>query len=95
MATYKQLKDQIEELQRQAEEARAQEVNGAVNQIKTLMQDYGITISDLDGAGRKKSSKSGQQSNVQFQDESGNTWSGRGRMPAWLKGKDKEQFRVK
>lgn len=29
-----------------------------------------------------------------FRDDVGNTWSGHGRMLGWLKGKDKEAFRV-
>jgi DNA-binding protein H-NS len=94
MTTYKELQDQILELQRKAEETRAKELDGAIQQIKALMQEYGITVDDLDTRAKKKGTKSKQQANVQFQDADGNTWSGRGRMPAWLKGKDKEQFRV-
>lgn len=94
MAKYRELQEKIAELQRAAEEARAQEVDGAIQQIKSLMQEYGINIEDLDKSSRKKAGKSAKASNIQFQDDGGNTWSGRGRMPAWLKGKDKEQFRV-
>jgi DNA-binding protein H-NS len=94
MATYKELQDQIAELERKAQETRANELEQAVQQIKTLMQEYGITLDDLNAFTKKKGTKARKPSNVQFQDANGNTWSGRGRMPAWLKGKDKEKFRI-
>lgn len=94
MATFKELQDQIAKLKQDAEEVRLKEIDGAIAQIKSLMNDYGITVQDIESSGRRKGSKATSLSNVQFKDDSGNTWSGRGRMPAWLKGKDKEKFRV-
>ncbi|MFS0755942.1 H-NS histone family protein [Noviherbaspirillum sp. 1P10PC] len=94
MATFKELQDQIAKLKQDAEEVRSREISGAIAQIKSLMNDYGITIQDIESSGRRKGNKAVSLFNVQFKDESGNTWSGRGRMPAWLKGKDKEKFRV-
>ena len=95
MATYKELQVQIAELQKKAEEARANEINAALAQIKELMQQFGITANDVLGktATQKKSSVK-KIAAVQFQDGD-KTWSGRGREPNWLKGKDKEKFRVK
>ena len=94
MATFKELQDQIAKLKQDAEEVRSREITSAIAQIKSLMNDYGITIQDIEGSGRRKGNKAVSLSNVQFRDDSGNTWSGRGRMPAWLKGKDKEKFRA-
>lgn len=94
MATYQELQDQITALQNKAEETRIQEMDGAIQKIKALMQEYGITSRDLDFAAKKKGKKFRQQADVQFKDADGNTWSGRGRMPGWLKSKDKEKFRV-
>jgi DNA-binding protein H-NS len=94
MVTYKELQDQIAALQSKAEETRAQELDGAIHQIKALMHEYGIAVDDLKTTTKKKEKKPKLKSNVQFQDAHGNTWSGRGRMPDWLKGKDKENFRV-
>jgi DNA-binding protein H-NS len=93
MTSYKDIKAQIAELQRTAEEARNQEIEGAVAQIKALMREYEISVEDLVGKSKKMAGKKAPN-NVQFQDGAGNTWSGRGRMPAWIKGQDKEQFRV-
>jgi DNA-binding protein H-NS len=95
MASYIELQNQIAELQRAAEEARAQEIQGAIEQIKKLMQDYGLSINDIVSSGKKRGGKAKADGVVQFRDNEGNTWSGRGRMPGWLQGKDKEQYRVK
>jgi DNA-binding protein H-NS len=95
MATYKELQDQIAKLQMDAEEARSKEIEGALGQIKALMEEYGLTVEDIGSLSKKKGPKASQKTSVQFKDDAGNTWSGRGRMPAWLKGKDKEQFRVR
>jgi DNA-binding protein H-NS len=94
MATYKELQDQIAALQNTAELTRAQELDGTVQQIKALMAEYGITLEDLSTSAKSKGKKPKQQAKIQFQDANGKTWSGRGRMPAWIKGKDKEKFRV-
>jgi DNA-binding protein H-NS len=94
MAKYRELQEKIAELQHAAEKARTEEIGEALQKIRSLMQEYGLTPADLQKTARKKPGKSEKGSDIQFQDGSGNTWSGRGRMPGWLKGKDKEQFRV-
>jgi DNA-binding protein H-NS len=53
-----------------------------------------LSIDDIVGKGKKRGGKVKAERAVQFQDDEGNTWSGRGRMPGWLQGKDKEQYRV-
>ena len=93
MSSYKELQVQIAELQKKAEEARSQEINAALLQIKELMQQHGITAADITGRGVKKAPKT-KSATVLFRDGD-NTWSGRGRMPGWLVGKDKEKFRAK
>ena len=94
MATFKELQDQIAKLKQDAEEVRSREIENTITKIKSLMNDYGITVQDIESSGRRKGGKTSSLANVQFKDDSGNTWSGRGRMPAWLKGKDKEKFRI-
>ena len=91
MKTLKQLQEQIADLQKQAEEVRAGEMDGAIVEIKKLMAEFDVTIDDL-----KETPKKGRKqatTTVQFRDKEGNTWSGRGRMPSWLKDQDKEQYR--
>jgi DNA-binding protein H-NS len=94
MSTYKELQEQIESLKKDAKEARSKEIKDVIEQIKKLMAEYDLSLEDIQPSSSRKKSKPGI-SNVQFRDEFGNTWSGRGRLPAWLKGKSKEQFRVR
>ena len=93
MPTYKELQDQIQSLQKEAENIRLEEIKNAVAEIRRLMAEYDLSVSDLQDSSKKKKSIPGY-SNVKYRDEAGNTWSGRGRVPAWLKGKNREQFRV-
>ena len=49
MATYVELKEQAENLMRQAEAARKSEIGAAIAEIKAKMAMYGITVEDLGG----------------------------------------------
>ena len=95
MSSYKDLQEQIADLQKKAEQVRAQEMDGGLTQIRDLMRQHGITVEDL--MVKKSASKNtGKRSSSKIQFKDGDkTWSGRGREPGWLKGKDREQFRVK
>jgi DNA-binding protein H-NS len=60
MATYVELKEQAEDLMRQAEAARKAEIGAAIAEIKAKMAMYGITLEDLGGkakAARGRKSK--------------------------------------
>ena len=93
MATYKEIQAKIEDLQKQAAAQRENELGAAIQRIKEMMSEYGITANDLQSGKRGSAAK--KSGTVQFRNaETGDTWSGRGRMPNWLSGKDKEQFRV-
>ena len=56
MSSYKELQEQIAGLQKKAEQARAQEMDGARSQIKALMKQYWISVADLSqkSPGQKK-----------------------------------------
>lgn len=94
MTSYADYVEQIEKLQSLAEAARKDEINGAIKKIRELMQLHGVTISDLSDV-RTKPAKAKGSVAAQFKNpESGETWTGRGRAPRWLDGKDKEAFRI-
>lgn len=96
MATYKDLQSQIEKLQKQAEQAREKEIAAVVAQIRTMMNDYGIQPSDLGISGRRKRKGSGTPAAPKFQNpQTGETWTGRGRAPKWIEGKDRAKFAIK
>lgn len=54
MSTYRELQEQIEQLRLQAEEVRQVELADVIMEIKTKMQEYGITGSDLGLMGKKR-----------------------------------------
>lgn len=101
MPTYQELVTQQAELEKQAaalqdqiEQARKSERAEAVAKIKAMMDDYGVTLAELGGGksgGRaakpvKTSATAGKKVPPKYRDDStGNTWSGRGLQPNWLK----------
>lgn len=94
MTSYAEYVEKIAKLQCLAEAARKDEISGA-QKIKELMQLHGITVEDLATGSRAKPAKARSIVVAQFKNpESGETWTGRGRAPRWLDGKDKEQFRI-
>jgi DNA-binding protein H-NS len=94
-ASYKDLTAQIEKLTKQAEAARAKEVEGVVTQIQAMMSEYGITGADLGIKATRGKRKAAVPSAAKFQDpETGATWTGRGRAPAWIAGKDRSKYQV-
>ncbi|WP_326941981.1 H-NS histone family protein [Actimicrobium sp. GrIS 1.19] len=96
MPTYKELTVQIETLQKQAAQARQTEIADAIADIKGKMKDYGITLADLGLAGAKKSGKAKEPVAAKYRDSvSGSTWSGRGKPPRWIAGKDRAEFLIK
>lgn len=96
MTSYAEYVEQIAKLQSLAEAARKDELSGAIQKIKDLMQQYGITVDDLSSGTRAKPAKIKSTVAAQFKNaETGETWTGRGRAPRWLDGKDKEEFRIK
>lgn len=84
MASYQELMSQIEGLKRQAEDARKQEIAGAIAEIKRIMAEYGIGIDDIAPARGGKTKRAGSGV-VKYRDPvSGKGWSGRGRRPGWV-----------
>lgn len=103
------IQNQIQQLQKQADQIRAEEFDKIVQEILAKMSAYGITIKDLDGGkGRvRKASTSGttgtavtKHAAAKFRGPNGESWSGRGLMPRWLsalvaQGRTKDEFAIK
>ena len=90
MPSYKELQAQIDKLQTQAENARQKEISAVVTQIRGVMADYGLELADL--GFRAKRTK--RKSVAKYQNpETGETWTGRGRPPAWI-GENRETFAI-
>jgi DNA-binding protein H-NS len=95
MASYKELTAQIEKLQKQADQAREKEISSVVTQIRALMAEYGIQPTDI-GISSKRKRKSGTPAAPKYANpQTGDTWTGRGRAPKWIEGKDRSKFAIK
>jgi DNA-binding protein H-NS len=100
MSTYQEYQEQIAKLQALAEQARRDEISKAKKRIRDLMEANGLTAYDLQeqkqkqkrpGAVKKQSSLA-----IKYKDpNSGQTWTGRGRPPRWLDGKNKDEYLIK
>ena len=90
MATLKDLLAQKEAIEQQIEQTKKQERGDAVNKVRALMAEYGLTVADLGsrsgGAKPKKTKSSGNKVAAKYRNAStGESWSGRGLQPRWLK----------
>lgn len=96
MSTYKQIQDQIKQLQQQAEELRKKELGETISQIKSMMAEYGITIADLGVGGKRKGPRAKTTLSPKYRNpETGETWSGRGKAPRWIDPNNKEKYLIK
>lgn len=97
MTSYTELQAEIKKLQQQAEQVRREELAGAIAKIVATMNEYGISVDDLGAAPRSKIvRKSRTPVAAKYRDTTtGQTWSGRGKEPRWLAGKDRNQFLIK
>ena len=96
MSTYQEYAAKIAELQQLAEAARKNEIADAKAKIAEIMEQYGLTLADLAGGTKVKSVKERVAVAAKYRnDATGETWTGRGRSPKWLEGKDKDQFLIK
>lgn len=93
MTSLAELIAQKEELERRIAEVRKEERSKALADIRTLVEAFELNADEIFG---KKSSKASRGSlPAKYRDpETGKTWSGKGRMPQWLDGKNKEDFAV-
>lgn len=91
---------QIGKLQKQASQIKAKEFNKTVLEIRQKMQAFGITVKDLQparklktstvrGAGKKGKAagkkSAGSPVAAKYRGPDGQTWSGRGLTPRWMK----------
>lgn len=93
MKTYQELKTELETLKALAEQVRRDEVAAALEEIRALIVKHQILPSDL-GFTMPAKPKSGPAAARYRDPVSGATWSGRGRAPRWLDGKDREAFAI-
>lgn len=65
-------------IEAQIEKTRQESKAAVIAQIKQIISDHGLKIEDIEG---KKLGKVA----VKYRDAAGNTWTGRGQKPVWLR----------
>lgn len=96
MATYRELLAQRQALDNQIDQARQREVSDAVAKVRSLVEEFGLTQADVFGSGRKARTQAGRKVAPKYRDpESGLTWTGRGRQPKWIQGKNVNEYLIK
>ena len=90
MSTLQDLLAQKAELERKIQETQRSERAAAIEKVRALMAEFVLSVEDLNGkapasSGRKKSGDGTRKAAVKYRDSAGNTWSGRGLQPRWLK----------
>lgn len=88
--SYLELQRQIQALQARAEQTRIKELEAVINDMKEKIALYKIDANDL-GLEIRVEADSEQKKEarpaVKFRDNAGNTWTGKGARPLWLKKK--------
>lgn len=94
------LDKQRAELDKQITDALSHKRDGVISEIKSLMAEYDIKQSDL-GASRPAARRAGAGVKLpaKYRDQNGNSWSGRGVTPIWMRkaleaGASIDDFRV-
>jgi DNA-binding protein H-NS len=87
MASLQDLLDRKAALEKEIEATRRQEKADAISKVRALMSEYGLSAADLSTKGTAKSSGGkGSKVAVKYRNKAtGDTWSGRGLQPKWLK----------
>ncbi|MEO8807723.1 MAG: H-NS histone family protein [Burkholderiaceae bacterium] len=101
MASLQELIAQKEALERQIELAKKQDRSEAIAKVRSLMSEYGLSVSDLSAkSSAKPRSGTGNKVAAKYRNKAtGDSWSGRGLQPKWLKaalaaGRKIEEFAV-
>ncbi len=88
MASLQELLDKKAELERQIEATRRHERADAIAKVKALMAEQGLSVADISGkssASRSSGSSGGKVAAKYRNAATGESWSGRGLQPKWLK----------
>lgn len=97
--TYKELLQQREELELAIVQARQNEIASAVTKVRELVAEFGLTAQDV-FPGRSSKVGGGKTKPVskvaaKYRDPAtGQTWTGRGKAPKWIEGRDRALFTI-
>lgn len=94
MTSYKELLAQRAALEAQIESARKSELTAAVAKVRSIIEEFGLTEADV--FKKQVSQKTTKPVEPKYRNnQTGETWTGRGKPPKWIADKDREQFLIK
>lgn len=86
MTDLRKLLEQKAALEKQIDTARKQARADAIAQVRALMAEHGLTAADLSAKAPSAGKGGTRKVAVKYRDKaSGDTWTGRGLQPKWLK----------
>ncbi len=88
MTTIADIHAQIAELTAKAEQIRREKYREVLAEVQAKITTYEIIAGDLvfpDASGKTPKTKTVNKAPVKYRDKDGNTWTGRGLKPKWLK----------
>lgn len=88
------LRHQEEEIQRKIQEKQLAEKKAVINQVVAVLRQFQISTEEIvEALGGLKIKRKGVKAKPKYRDPiSGAQWSGRGKEPAWIKGKNRDNF---
>lgn len=101
MASLKELIAKKSALEKQIAEARHREVKEAIANVRAIVAEFELTPADVFPKGGAKVKRAARRAPAapapaRYRDPvSGHTWTGRGRAPKWIAGKDRAEFEIR
>lgn len=93
MSTYQSLLQQKAELDAQIASTHELQKAQAITVARTLILKYGLSLSDVFGKKRHKKARIVYRPKY-YDPVTGGSWSGLGKEPSWIKGKDRSAFLI-
>ncbi len=94
MSSYKELLAQREQLDKQIKEAIAHEKADGIAKAKLIIEQYGLSASDLFSRKAGGKSAGGKVAPKYRNPSTGETWTGRGKAPKWIDGRDRSSYLI-
>ena len=94
MSSYKELLAQRELLDKQIKEAVQREKADGIAKAKAIIEQYDLSASDLFSRKAGSKSGSGKVAPKYRNPSTGETWTGRGKAPKWIDGRDRGNYLI-
>ena len=95
MPSYKELLAQREQLDKQIKEAIAHEKADGIAKAKAIIDQYQLSAADLFSRKAGSGARSGDKVPPKYRNPAnGETWTGRGKAPKWIEGRDRSSFLI-